>query len=179
MAVAFLHELVDVFHDLVGVPPVGVGVERDGVTHLAAQQLVNRHPGALALDVPERHVEPAEHVVLDRAVAPIGGDVGALPEIFDAGRVFADPERRILLFDRGDDGGGLVDVAGRADAVQAGLAGEDFEKYPPIAGPGARGDGLHAGDFEVGQSADRVGIARGGRQKRDLQKCAALHDVAS
>jgi hypothetical protein len=37
------------------------------------------------------------------------------------------------------------------------------------AGPGARGDGLHAGDFELGQGADRAGIARGGcRQKWDL-----------
>jgi hypothetical protein len=136
-------------------------------------------PARLPLMSQKSHVEAAEDIILDRAVTPIGRDVGALPEVLDAGRVFANPERRILLFDRGNGGGSLVDVAGRADAVQAGLAGENFKKYPPVPRPGAGSDGLHAGDFDVGQGADCAGIAFGGSQKGDLQKCAAFQFVGS
>ena len=46
----------------------GVRVQRHGGAHLAAQQLVDGHAGALAHDVPERAVDARERVVQRHAL---------------------------------------------------------------------------------------------------------------
>ena len=42
-------------------------VAMTGAAGLAAEQLVDRHAGFLALDIPQRHVDPAHRASADRA----------------------------------------------------------------------------------------------------------------
>ena len=121
-----------------------VVVAGDGVAYLAAEEFVDGHAGALAFDVPKGHVHAAENVVVDGAIAPVGAEMAALPEVFDLLGVLADEVRGEMLFESGDDGVGLEVVAGRADAVEAGFAGDDLDEDPAIAAARAGGD-----DFDV------------------------------
>src|SRR5207249_3939063 len=55
--------------DLLEVRATGVAIAIDGEPALPAQQLINGHAGALAFDVPQRHVQSAERIVEHWAVA--------------------------------------------------------------------------------------------------------------
>jgi len=74
---------LDVVAQLVQIPAVGVPVDGHALATFAAKQLVQGHPGQLALDVPQRHVNAGDGVVLDRAIAPVGILVHQLPKLFD------------------------------------------------------------------------------------------------
>jgi hypothetical protein len=127
-------------------------VARDCIPHLAAEQLVHRHAGALALDVPQRHIHRAQHVVVHRAVPPVGLEVRALPEVADPRRVLADQPGLQMMFERGDDRLGLVIIVGRADAVKAGFRGDDLEEDPAIVRAAAGGDHFDVFDGERRQT---------------------------
>ena len=79
----------------------GVVVAVGAVPHLAAEQLIERQAGALALDVPQRDVDAAHRVEEHRPVAPVGADVARLPDVFDLVDVAADEERLQVLLERG------------------------------------------------------------------------------
>lgn len=145
--VSFVHVFPDVLGHFFAVAPVGMRVERNRITHLATDQLVYGHAGALAFDVPQRHIECTECVVLNRTVAPIGADVRTLPEILDTIGVFAEPKRCVLLLDRCHHRGCVVHITRGTDAVEPRFTGNDFEEHPLIVVRGAGGDRLDFGDF--------------------------------
>ena len=62
-----------------------------------AEQLVDRHPGQLALDVPQRHVHRGDRGHRHRAAAPVRGPVQELPGVLDPVRVLADQQLRDVL----------------------------------------------------------------------------------
>ncbi len=72
---ALLDEAVDLVFDSDQVGARGVDVYASGFTGLATQQIINRHVGHLAFNVPERLIDTAESVVQNRAIAPVRGDV--------------------------------------------------------------------------------------------------------
>ena len=78
----------------------GVEIAIRPVPDLAAEQLIERHPGALALDVPERDVDAAHRVEEHRPVAPVRAHVARLPDVLDLVDVAADEERLEVLVDR-------------------------------------------------------------------------------
>src|SRR5680860_355328 len=53
-----------------------VRVERNRATNPAAKQLVDGHPGALALDVPKGHIDTGQRVVEDGSASPIRAHIG-------------------------------------------------------------------------------------------------------
>ena len=114
-----------VFDGLV-VRTAGMHVYGGGLTGAAAQQVVHRHVRHLALDVPQRLVDAAQGVSKDGAVAPVGTDVGRLPDVLNVGDAAADEKRAEVVIDRRLDGERLPVVRGAAEAVEAGLGGLDL-----------------------------------------------------
>src|SRR5205814_6668891 len=78
----------------------GVVVTVGAAPHLAAEQLIEGHPGALALDVPQRDVHAAHRVEQRRTVTPVGADVARLPDVLDLVDVAPDQKRLEVLLDR-------------------------------------------------------------------------------
>src|ERR1700722_16056276 len=100
-----------------------MGIAVDGETGLAAEQLIDGHIGAFAFDVPKGLVEPAECVVEDGPVAPVGADEEGLPEVFYVVYFFADAEIGHVVVDSGHDYFGSLREGGAAHAVEAGFGG--------------------------------------------------------
>ena len=75
----------------------GVPVGAQPVPGRPAEELVDRHPGQLALDVPQRHVHRGDRGHRDRAAAPVRGPVQELPGVLDPVRVLADQQLRDVL----------------------------------------------------------------------------------
>ena len=134
------------------VAPARVVVAVGGLAHLAAQELVERHVGALGLDVPERLVHPAHGVEEHAAVPPVRADVRRLPDVLDLVRVPADQERPEVLLDRGVHHQRPLREGRAAQAVQPGLAGQHLHYHEPdLVGSGE--DGLDVGDLQRRQAA--------------------------
>src|SRR4051812_31110022 len=76
--VAFLHVLANVLCHLFRLATISMRIHRHSIADLAAQQIENGHVCPFAFDVPQRHVECAENVVLNGAVAPIRSNVSTL-----------------------------------------------------------------------------------------------------
>ena len=90
MVEALFYQCLDVLFVLDAAPPFRDHVHGGRLSRLAAEQVVDRHPRHLALDVPQGLVDAADGVVEDGAVAPVGGHVAGLPYVLDFGRVLAD-----------------------------------------------------------------------------------------
>src|SRR5579883_1838746 len=89
--------------ELLQVASAGMGIAWHGEPAFTAQQFVDRHSRTFAFDVPERLVKPAQGIVQDWAVAPIGAGVSGLPQIFDVVGI-ASPAKGIqILVDRSFD----------------------------------------------------------------------------
>ena len=54
------------------------------------EQIVDRHAGQLALDVPQRLVDPGQRVVEHRSRPPVAREVRGLPDVLDLGHPPAD-----------------------------------------------------------------------------------------
>src|SRR5947208_15998239 len=89
--------LGDVLGSLLPGPPGSVVVAGHGVVRAAPEHVIDRHAGAPALDIPQRFVQGGEHLVVDRAAAPVGAEVGALPQVFDAVGILTDKPRFEVL----------------------------------------------------------------------------------
>ena len=68
-----------------------IGIEPNGVTEFAAEQVVNWFAQRLALDIPQRNINPADRGGGQTACAQIGVTaIHGMPERLNVGRVSAD-----------------------------------------------------------------------------------------
>src|SRR6185503_13369787 len=81
VAVAHLHPAPRVFLDLLEIASAGVEIEVGAEANLAAEQLIERHVRAFALDVPQRDVHAAHRVEERWAVAPVRAHIRRLPDV--------------------------------------------------------------------------------------------------
>jgi hypothetical protein len=75
---------------------------------LAPQQLIDRHLGALPLDIPQGHVHAAHGIEQDRAIPPIRTDIRRLPDVLNLIRIPAHKKRLQILFNRRLDSVGTL-----------------------------------------------------------------------
>jgi hypothetical protein len=170
VAEAGLPEGTDPILELVDVSPVGVDVDVGRAADTAAEQLVDGHPGPLALDVPQGLVDAGHGVVEDRPAAPVGADIRRLPDVLDVVRVAADEERPQVVLDRGHDRERALRERRAPDAPETRVARLDLHDHEPDAVRG-RADRPDVGDRHRRQA--RAGLpGRGGSGVR-----ARLADV--
>src|SRR5438309_3549788 len=148
-------------------------VHRHSVADLPSEQIVNGHVGPFAFYVPQRHVECAENIVLNGAVAPISSNVGTLPQVLNTVGRFADPERSILLFDGRDNSRSLIDVACRTDTVEPGFRGHDFQEDPRMISGCTCRNPPYICYLQLWQAAGGTSVTLRGQQKTGLHKIAA------
>ena len=150
------------FLDRLGSRAGSVAVNVGAVARLAAQQRIDRHVGAFALDVPQRLIDPAHGVVQHGAVPPVRADVHRLPDVLDMVGVFTLEKRAQELVHRGDHGPRALGEGGAAVAVQARLAGLNLDD-DRAGQAGRRGQNrFHVGDFQLGQAAAGLRLLRDG-----------------
>ena len=104
---AALHQVAGLGRGLLRGAAAEVGVDLDAVAEQAAEQLHQRQSRDLALDVPQRLVDPRKGAHPDRAAhAPDAGEGGlavdVVPQVFDARRIAAD-QLLLHVLDRGAD----------------------------------------------------------------------------
>src|ERR1043166_3690780 len=126
-----------------------VAIDRE--ERLSADELIHRHVRALALDVPQRHVESTQRVVEYRPVAPIGTRVSVLPEVFDVVRIATASERIEIFFNGGDNGERSLIERGATESIQTWLARLDFY-HDETRGLRRSFDCTHFGDFQWRES---------------------------
>ena len=191
VAIALLQQLLERIGKLFECPAAGrpVGVHRSAA--LASQQLVDGQAGPFPQDVPQSRVDPAEGVVQDRSVAPVGTEEGGLPDVLDIPGTLA--HQKLLQIDIHGclHGANPLGEGGAAQAVQLGFAGRDLDYGQPASG-GRREDAFDIGDLD-GRQAGTLLLSRqqggsGGRwpqgthsggqdpQGTGLQQLAAFHD---
>jgi hypothetical protein len=165
MPEALLHPPPRALLDLGEARAAGVVVAVRSVTHLAAEQLIERHPGTLALDIPERDVDPAHGVEQHRTVAPVRAHVGRLPDVLDLVDVAPDQERLQVLVERRLDDQRALGEGRAAPADQARLGRLDLHHDQP--NPGGRGqDGLDVADLDGTGAAHGLRVS-GARRRRE------------
>src|SRR5690606_20794052 len=69
------------------VAAVGMAVDQGALARAAAEQLVERQPGHLAEDVPERDVDRGDGAHRHRAAAPVRAAIEELEHVLDAAGV--------------------------------------------------------------------------------------------
>src|SRR3990172_8380990 len=79
MPVTFLHILPNIILHFLGIAAIGMRVTRNGVADFASQQFIQWHACPFPFDVPKCHIQPAQHIVDQNTVAPIGMDIRVLP----------------------------------------------------------------------------------------------------
>jgi len=111
-----------------------VGVDIGSLAAFAADEIVDRHVGHAAFDIPEGLIDAADGVVEHRAVFPVRAVVAGLPDVFDLidGVVFE--EGLQVAIDGGLDEVGALGEGGTAVAVEAVLIGGDFDDVEADAG---------------------------------------------
>ena len=154
VVIALLAEPADGVGEFFDVPAVGVGIDGSGFAALAAEELVDGHAGQFAFDIPQGHVDTGDGVVEHGAVAPVMMDHHGLPEVFDAGDVSADEHGSEMILDGGVNGAEGLGEGGAAEAVEAGLGGDDLDDDEAGA-VGLGEDGLDVGDGDGG-GHDRI-----------------------
>ena len=120
---ALLAVLLDVVAQLLQVTAIGMAINRYPFAAFAAEQLVQRHVGLLALDVPQGHVHTRNGVVLNRPIAPVGVLVHQLPQFLNAIGIPTDQQRPQVFLDQAFDGEVAVGKGRAAQTNQAGLVG--------------------------------------------------------
>ena len=177
VAKAKLDVLLDALLQLLQVAPAGMRIAIHGEAGFPADELIDRHVRPFALDVPQRHVKPAESVVQHRTIAPIGTRVGVLPKVLDIVRVPAARKRIKILLDGGHHGEWTLVEGGAAEAVQTGLAGLDLHDNQP--GPLRRSlDRPHLGDFQRREASGCLGGSLGGNGIRSAKPAEGGRDRA-
>ena len=149
MAEAALEVLPDAVFQGRQVFATGMSVAIHRKAAFAAEQLVHRHAGALALDVPERLIESAQGVVQHRPVAPVALHQVHLKKLFAARDIFTKHKRLDVLFDGSIGGAEALGKGGAAQPIQARLGGQhlDDDKAGPRPG-GLDQKGFYIGDCD-------------------------------
>ena len=139
------------------------GIDHHAAAAGAAEQLVERHPGRLGLEVPQRGVDGGDRAHRHRPAPPVGAAVEVLPDVLDLVGVAADQA--------GHDVVGEVARHRQLAAVQRGVAqagealvGLDLEvtKLRPGQQTMTRGGDLHGrGGPESVKWSDHLGDAPG------------------
>jgi hypothetical protein len=170
----------------------GVIVAVGAVSHLAAEQLVQRQPRTLAEDVPQRDVDTAHRVEQHRPVAPVRADVHRLVDVLDLVDPPADEKGPQVLLDSGLHHERTLRERRTPPAVQARLIGDDLH-HDQADAIGRREDDLDVLDPDRRYAARRrrrrrlgLHVAFGqpgcGRQHRTARKLAqhvtSLHIVS-
>ena len=150
----------------IGIFPVadaGV-VDRDPVAAAAAEHGVDRQPGDLAEQVPERHVDRRDrpHLGPHRA-AEIHQREHVAPVILDVARVAADQQRREDVMD--DRGDGARQVIGLAEAGQAGIG---VNADPQVVGQRLPRRGVQLRPLRLRQRLEPDGLDLGDLHARSL-----------
>ena len=123
-----------------------MGIGADVVADRTAPEFGAGHPGDFAHDVPEGDIDAGDGGRADDAVAmPEMLAIHHLPEIFDAGWVFADEELAEIL-DRADDAAGVPFEGRFTPADEPGLIGGDFDE-DPVAHPRVADEWFDLDDF--------------------------------
>ncbi len=92
-----------VIHHFINGVTGGVAIDHHARAGGAAQQLINRHVGRFAFDIPQRHIDRRDRRHGDRATTPVGPFVEVLPDVFDLMRIAADQLRADVIFQVGGD----------------------------------------------------------------------------
>lgn len=100
LLVSFIHELAGIGLGFLRTPAAGMNVNGRRFPGFAAQELVDGHAGAFALDVPQSLIDTRDGIVENRAVASVAVDRGHLPDSFDAVHIGADREWFEMPFNR-------------------------------------------------------------------------------
>ena len=100
MAEALLHRSPGIFFHLGKTAAARVKITVRAVTHLAAEQLIERHAGAFGFDVPEGDVDAAHRIEQHRPIAPIRAHITRLPDILDFVYIAPDQKGLQILLDR-------------------------------------------------------------------------------
>jgi len=122
-----------------------VDVDRHCLAALAAEQLVERHPSPLGLDVPQRLVDATEGVVQHRPAPPVAAQVARLPDVLDAVNVAPEHKGAQILVNGRRHGERPLGEGGAAEAVQAVLAGQNLDDHQADAVRRSQ-DGLDVGN---------------------------------
>ena len=173
MTVALFDEAARHVFDFLEGRARGVRVAVGRHARFAAEQLVDGHVGALALDVPQRLVDAAHGVVKHRPVAPVRADVHRLPDVFDVIGVFTQQERSEEVVHRRDDSLGALVERGAPQPVKPRLARIHLHHHQADARRGHQ-HGLDAGDLERRQPALRLRLLRARRERQ----CAVPHQCS-
>src|SRR5688572_23558273 len=81
----------------------GIAIAVNGSASLSTKQLVQRHAGALGLDVPQRDIDSRYGIVLDRSAAPETARIHRMIKVGNHVGVFSDDKWLQIFFDdRGD-----------------------------------------------------------------------------
>ena len=108
-------------------------VDRRRHPGFAAEELIDRHPGQLSLDIPQRHIDPGQRVVQHRSAPPVGREVGGLEDVLDIVHIAADHERFEVLLDRRDHRLRPLGKGRAADAIEPRLGRFDLDDHQPDA----------------------------------------------
>ena len=144
--------LLDVLADLVHIGTVHMAVHRNTGAHFAAEQVVHRHVGHFALDVPQGHIHTGDGIVDDGAAAPVGVLVHQLPQVGDVAHILADQQRTQIGLNEMLHGQVAVSEGGAAQTVQARLAGLHLHHHQIDA----LGGGADHFNIAYGRGHDRV-----------------------
>ena len=74
-----------------------VAVDHHPVAGRAAEQLVDRESGDLAIEIPQGHVDGADRGHRHRTAAPVGALVEVLPGVLDPAGIPADQQRAQMI----------------------------------------------------------------------------------
>src|SRR6266545_823739 len=154
VAVAHLHPAPRVFLDLLEVASAGVEIEVGAETDLTAEQLIERHVRAFALDVPQRDVHAAHRVEERRAVAPVRAHIRRLPDVLDFVHVATDQKWLQILLDRSLDDVCALSERCASPPMQARLGRLDFDDDQSNA-VGRGQDRCYVSDFDGRQTFTR------------------------
>ncbi len=153
VAQPLLHERLRLVTQFLGVSPGSVLVDRRGLAHLAAKQVVQGHPGLLALDVPKRLVHARDGVVQHRPVAPVAVGVHQPPQLPDASGIPAHQQWLQVGGDGLHHGPVALGERGAAPAIQARLRRLHLDE-DEVLGGGAGGYDLDRFDVKHGLSTE-------------------------
>ncbi len=155
------------------IPPGGVTVRHDAGAGRAAEQLVERHPGGLCLDVPERDVDRRDGRHGDRPAPPVRRAVQELPGVLDAVGVAPEQQRHHVVAQVRGDGEFASVQRAVAEAGEAVLSGDlQGDEVAVRAGDDdVGGHDLHEGCLSRGPSTRRRHRRRVGGNPRWARRC--------